>query len=132
MDEITKEVFDTEKPVRLMVVEKLKNLNYKTKVRRRLNKTMRKAIGSWTWRYWLDRIQRECEDNRVTFRSVPAYYTSQTCPSCGCVDRRNRDGRKFRCRECSYTGDADITAAKNILQRFLTGPYGAGFKTKAG
>lgn len=131
MDEVAKEVFTLLGPIMLLCVEKLSNLNYKSRVRRRLNKTMRKTIGSWAWRYWLDRVQRECEHRRSSFRSVPAYYTSQTCPSCGFVDRRNRNGRLFLCRECGCSGDADITAARNILSRYLTGPYGASFKPKA-
>lgn len=128
MDEVVKELFTTLGPLWLVVVEQLKNLNYKTRERRRLSKSMRRSIGAWAWRYWLGRVERECEDRRSVFRSVPAYYTSQTCPGCGLVDRRNRDGEVFLCRDCGYTGNADITAAKNILSRFLTGPYGAGFK----
>jgi len=128
MDEVVKQMFTTSGPLWLVVVEKLKNLNYKTKQRRRLCKNMRRSIGAWAWRYWLDRVQRECENRRSVFRSVPAYYTSQTCPSCGLVDRRNRDGEMFLCQGCGHTDNADINAAKNILSRFLTGPYGAGFK----
>lgn len=131
MDEVVKELFTALGPLWLVVVEKLKDLNYKTRERRRLSKNMRRSVGAWAWRYWLGRVERECENRRSVFRSVPAYYTSQTCPSCGLVDRRNRDGEVFLCRGCGYIGNADITAAKNILSRFLTGPYGAGFQAKA-
>lgn len=128
MDEVVKQMFATLGPLWLVVVEKLRNLNYKTRQRRRLCKNMRRSIGAWAWRYWLDRIERECEYRRSVFRSVPAAYTSQTCPACGLVDRRNRNGEVFLCRACGHTDNADINAAKNILSRFLTGPYGAGFK----
>jgi transposase len=130
MDEVVKQMFAALGPLWLVVVEKLKNLNYKTKQRRRLCKSMRRSIGAWAWRYWLGRIERECEHRRSVFRSVPAYYTSQTCPACGLVDRRNRDGEVFLCRACGHTDNADINAAKNILSRFLTGPYGAGFQAE--
>jgi hypothetical protein len=130
MDEVAKELFDSTGRVRLIVVEKLKNLNHKTRVKRRLTKNMRRSIGSWAWRYWLDRLQRECENRRSAFRSVPAYYTSQTCPSCGHVDRKNRNGEVFLCRKCGHADNADINAARNILFRFITGPYGAGFKPR--
>jgi len=112
----------------LVVVENLKNITKNTKVKRRLNKTMRRSIGRWNVRYWLDRLQMTCEEKNVSFRSVSPYKTSQTCPSCSHVDRRNRSGEKFLCRSCGYSGNADIVASRNILERFLTGPYGAGCK----
>jgi IS605 OrfB family transposase len=40
----------------LIVVEKLSNLNYKTKLKRRLSKNMRRSLGSWNYRYWLTRL----------------------------------------------------------------------------
>lgn len=114
--------------IQLVVVEKLKNLNKNTKVKRRLTKNIRRSIGSWTYRYWLDRLQRECEFRRSKFRSVYPYYTSQRCSSCGFTDRGNRLGEVFRCQSCGHVGNADVNAARNILDRFLTGPYGARYK----
>lgn len=115
----------------LIVVEKLKNITKNTKVKRRLTKTMRRSIGSWNVRYWLDRLQQRCEDNRVVFRSVPAFNTSIECPSCGYTDRKNRDREMFRCQRCNHTDNADVNAARNILSRLLLGPYGAEFKAVA-
>jgi transposase len=69
-----------------------------------LAKNMRRTLGNWNLRHWLTRLEQRCEDNRVVFRSVPAAYTSQTCPVCSHVERGNR------------------------LSRFLLGPYGAEFK----
>ena len=111
-----------------MVVEALKNMNYKSKLKRRLSKNMRRSIGTWAYRYWLKRLGQACETNRVSFRTVAPFYTSQTCPSCGHVDRGNRVGQVFRCLSCGHTGNADIIAARNILTRFLTGLYGARYK----
>ena len=110
----------------LLVVERLKGITQKT--RGRLNRPMRYSIGRWNVRYWLTRLQQNCEWNRVSWRSVPAFNTSRTCPSCGHVDRRNRSGEKFQCRACGLTGDADVIAARNILDRFLTGDYGPSCK----
>jgi len=112
----------------LVVVENLKGICHKTKVKRRLTQNMRRSVGSWNVRYWLERLQSRTEDNRVVFRSVPPQHTSSTCPACGHSDRSNRVARVFLCRACGHTDDADINAAKNILSRLLSGPYGAGFK----
>jgi putative transposase len=112
----------------MLVVEKLKGICNKTKVKRRLTKTMRRSIGSWNIRYWLSRLQARAEDNRVVFRSVPAFYTSIECSACGYTDRSNRDREVFLCQKCGHSDNADVNAAKNILSRLLLGPYGAEFK----
>ena len=119
------------KDIDLIVVEKLKNLNYKSKLKRRLSKNMRRSIGTWAWKYWLKRLEQACETNRVSFRTVAPFYTSQKCPACGHTDRGNRSGTVFRCLGCGYTGNADVVGSRNILDRFLTGPYGAGYKPYA-
>jgi len=128
INETVKEIIN-ENP-QLIVVEKLSNLNYKTKLKRRLSKNMRRSLGSWNYRYWLTRLQQATEENRVCFRSVPSYYTSQQCSNCGHTERRNRKGEVFRCLKCDHSGNADINAAINILQRLLRGPYGASYKPK--
>jgi len=114
----------------LVVVENLKGISNQTGVRRRLTKNIRRSIGAWNQRYWLQRLEQRCERNRVSFRTVSASYTSRQCSSCGSIDERNRNGEKFLCLKCCHSDDADINAARNILDRFLAGPYGAGFKTK--
>ena len=110
---------------RLVVVEDLRGL---AKFRRRLNRNMRRVIGAWNYRYWLMRVQAACEMGRSRFASVAPHYTSQQCHGCGHIDKANRRGEVFLCKNCGHTDNADINAAKNILLRFATGPYGAGFK----
>jgi IS605 OrfB family transposase len=128
IDEVVQELMTHFKQIDLVVVEQLKNMNYKSKLKRRLSKNMRRSIGTWAYRYWLRRLELACETNRVSFRTVSPFYTSQTCSSCGHVDRGNRVGQVFRCLKCGHTGNADIIAARNILARFLTGLYGACYK----
>ena len=127
IDEVAKEVMELEP--RLIVVEQLKGISHKTKLKGKLSKKMRKVVGAWTWRYWLDRLQQQSERGRSSYRSVPAYNTSITCPSCSHIDKGNRLSQSvFKCLSCGYEGNADETAAINILKRFTTGHYGACFK----
>lgn len=128
MDEVAKEIFEYFKDLDLIVVEQLKNLNYKSKLKRRLSKNIRRSIGTWAYRYWLRRLEERSETNRVSFRSVFPAYTSQRCPCCGHTDRRNRSGQIFKCQECGHTDNADTNAGMNILERFLTGFYGTGYQ----
>ncbi|MCA2272429.1 transposase [Mycobacterium intracellulare] len=47
---------------------------------------------------------------------APAAYTSQRCSKCGQVDPKSRESQAvFRCTTCSFTGHADVNAARNIL-----------------
>jgi transposase len=120
------------KDKRLVVVEKLRQMNYKTKLKRRLSKNMRRSLGTWNYRYWLMRVEAACEIGRSSFRSVAPQYTSQRCQACGHTERGNRNGEMFKCRSCGHTDNADVNAAKNILLRFTCGQYGAAFKQKNG
>jgi IS605 OrfB family transposase len=128
IDEVAKQTVN--KDIDLIVVESLKNLGHKTKLKRRLSKNIRRSIGTWNWKYWLNRLEMACEANRVSFRQVTPYYTSQICPSCNHTDRGNRSGEIFQCQKCGYTDNADINASRNILNRFLTGKYGSCYKPK--
>ena len=57
-----------------------------------------------------------------TVIAVPAAYTSQTCSCCGCVDRCSRTSQsEFCCTSCGHAENADLNAAKNILNKGLTG-----------
>lgn len=127
IDEIAIQVITHENPD-LIVVEQLKNIGNKSKVKRLLTKNIRRSIGIWNWRYWLMRIEQQCELNRVSFRTVLPYYTSQTCPNCSHVDRKNRNGSEFNCQNCGHTDNADLNAALNIMNRFILGKYGSQYK----
>ena len=125
IDETVKEVVSGAK---LVVVEALRKLNHKTKLTRRVSKNIRRSLGAWNYRYFLSRVQMACESGCSRFASVSSAYTSQRCHACGHTERANRHGEIFKCRSCEHTDNADVNAAKNILWRFVSGPYGAAYK----
>ena len=50
--------------------------------------------------------------------------TSRTCPSCGCVDKRNRLTQStFSCIGCGLAGPADVIAADIIRRAAVNRPY---------
>lgn len=122
---------------RLVVAENLQLLSHGRRTQRRVSKNLRRSLGAWTYRIWLDRLEMACEANRVRFECVPPAYTSQRCHACGHTERGNRRGEEFRCRDCGHTDHADINAARNLLSRFwgqephLAGAYGPGLKLMA-
>ena len=115
--------------LRLVVVEKLKDLKQGKKSNR--SKSFRKTLSNWNYRELLNVVEMRTQENRVSFRSVNPYKTSQQCPQehCSHTERGNRVGEKFQCLKCGYSNHADIVGSLNILTRFTTGRYGAGFKT---
>ena len=54
----------------------------------------------------------------ITTVFVPAAYSSQTCSSCGYVDKRNRIKQDtFHCKFCTTQLHADVNAPRNLLAR---------------
>ena len=52
--------------------------------------------------------------------AVPAHNTSRQCPACSHTDKENRQTQSlFLCVACGHTENADLVAAKNILERGL-------------
>ena len=114
----------------LIVVENLKNMKYKMKERGRLSKNIRSVFYNLSYRQVMNRIEMLCEENRVSFRSIPAYFTSLTCPRCGHIEKGNRLSQEsFVCQNCGYSDNADHNASINILKRFTTGKYGSGYQS---
>lgn len=99
-----------------LILEKLKYIQIGTKDK--VNKTTRKLLKSWNLGLLHLAIEQKCEENCVHLHYVKPKYTSRTCPICGHIDKRNREGTVFKCIKCGFEDNADLNAAKNILKRF--------------
>ena len=124
MNKVVKDYFTTH-DLRLVVVERLYDLKQNVKA----SKQFRKTLSNWNYRELLDIIQKHTENNRVSFRTVNPYKTSQECPECHHTQRENRVGENFKCLKCGFSEQADYVGSLNIRNRFLTGHYGACFQT---
>ncbi len=78
------------------------------------NLDLRGSRGSKRFAYRA--VQRALEV-RAPIQRVNAAYTSQACPSCGHVSRRNRRGTKFECCSCGRKSHADVVGGQNLLGR---------------
>lgn len=68
-----------------------------------------------------DEFEHIAKKYGIAVSFVQAFYTSQTCPKCGCVDSENRkDQEHFECISCGYKSNADLNAARNIRQRVVS------------
>jgi hypothetical protein len=53
-------------------------------------------------------------------KTVPSAYTSQECPQCGHIERKNRVTQAgFCCVQCSYETHADLNGSHNIARRWI-------------
>lgn len=66
------------------------------------------------------RLKTKAEEQCGRVIEVDPAYTSQTCPRCGHVARKNRINAQFACLRCQYAEHADIVGATNILQRGIS------------
>jgi len=79
---------------------------------------LNKSILDQGWNEFRRQLEYKQLWNGGLVVAVPAQYTSQTCPCCGHVSKDNRKTQAhFECVECSYTNNADIVGALNILER---------------
>ncbi len=80
-------------------------------------RSLNRRLSRWLKGYLHERLTYKAELNGVELKVVSAAYTSQTCPGCWFASANNRNGDKFLCGTCGYTGSADAVAATNILRR---------------
>ena len=67
----------------------------------------------------INKLGRFCEENGVLFTKINPAYTSQTCSSCGAIDKTNRKGESYQCKVCGINIDADYNASINIAKKGL-------------
>lgn len=81
------------------------------------SRSMNRKLSGWVKGSLKERLEFKASAGRSSCKQVNAAYTSQTCPECGYVDRRNRTGDTFKCLNCGHEGHSDSIAAVNILSR---------------
>jgi putative transposase len=95
------------------------DLNFKSMTRRGKSKSkLNRGLLSMGLSRLIERVQdkairRGCE---VVF--VDSRYTSQTCSSCGSINKESRKSQsRFQCVDCGFRLNADRNAALNVLAR---------------
>ena len=107
---------------RAIALEDLKGISSRTKT---VRKSQRATHSSWSF-YQL----RQYIEYKAKMLGIPVFFvdprnTSRDCPSCGCIDKKNRKTQElFKCISCGFSGLADYIAAGNISSRaFVNMPY---------
>lgn len=97
-----------------IAMENLKGIRLRITARRQ----HRRTLHSWAFAQLQAFVAYKAAMAGVPVGLVDPRHTSQTCPSCGLVDRRNRPSQSvFLCVGCGLGGHADHIAALNIRSR---------------
>lgn len=107
--------------VKLLAIENLKNVkkNKRGKFSRRVNR----LLSFWQYARVIQRLRQRCEAEGVLLKVKSSYKTSQRCPLCGNIGRRNRNADRFKCTNCGFEENADIVGAMNLKVLGLAGVY---------
>ena len=79
------------------------------------SKALCRKLTKWIRGIIAERLEYKAAARGIKLIYVPASYSSQRCPVCGCVDKENRHGDKAKCRCCGHEAQADENAAVNLL-----------------
>lgn len=101
--------------VSTLIIEDLKLV--KSNSKGKIHKTFNNKLQRWSYRKAIDKLSRLSEQRGIKLVKVSPAYTSQTCSSCGVIDKSNRNGEVYQCSSCGYAVDADINASINIRNR---------------
>ena len=73
-----------------------------------------KKLGDWSYAQLENFVAYKTEEQgKFTIRINPE-YTSQECSCCGHMERTNRKGNIFKCKECGFELNANLNASRNI------------------
>ncbi len=99
---------------RAIALEELAGIRKRVRARR----NQRRQLHIWAFYDLQQKIAYKAELAGVPVIYIDSAYTSQTCPVCGCIDKRNRPSQDtFSCVGCGHAGHADAIAALNVQRR---------------
>ncbi len=116
---ISKKLANTEGDVSIYVLEDLSSMNM-LRLRGKSNKTMRKWLSAWSYSDLEYKLIYKCQRNGIRVEFVDARYTSQKCSVCKTIDKASRKGNRYVCRHCGNSMHADVNAAINIRDNYIT------------
>jgi putative transposase len=82
------------------------------------HKRLSRRVSGWARGTLDERLGFKASAGGSTRKHVNPAYSSQLCPRCGFLDKKNRHGDTFQCQYCGHRDDADRVAAHNLLARW--------------
>ena len=116
---ISKKLANTDENVSVYVLEDLSSMNM-LRLKGKSNRTMRKWLSNWSYSDLEEKLIYKCKRNGIRVEFVDARYTSQKCSVCKTIDKASRKGNRYTCRHCGNNMHADVNAAINIRDNYIT------------
>lgn len=106
---------------RVVLLPKFETQNMVRRRDRKLNSKTARSMCTWSHFRFRQRLLHTAELYPwCTIVVCDEQYTSKTCGACGRIHATLGSNKTFCCPACGYTADRDISAARNILLRYLT------------
>jgi putative transposase len=100
----------------VIVLEDLKGIRTRL-LEQPVPRLLKIQLGNWAFAHLRFCIQYKAALAGISVVLVNPRNTSRTCSQCHYCDKKNRPTQaKFKCRQCGYSGNADINAAVNIAR----------------
>jgi putative transposase len=107
-----------------LVLENLKNIRSTSKIgrgKKGKNALTKRRFHSWSFAQFHGFVSYKAAMKGVQVVKVDPRHTSQTCSKCQHQHRSNRRSQSFfQCRKCGYSLNADLNAAYNIREKYLS------------
>lgn len=81
------------------------------------SKQLSRRVSLWHRSILNERTDFKASAEGFSRKQVNPAYSSQLCPICGSLDRRNRVGDAFQCLNCGHAAPSDRIAATNLKAR---------------
>lgn len=111
--------FAVKNDVSTIIMEDLKNIR-KGVSWKNLSRKIGDNAYKWCYGQIQDKIEHKAQKQGIEVLYVQPQYTSQICHRCGHVEERNRRKTDFKCRRCGHEAHADLNAARNIAEKWLS------------
>lgn len=87
----------------------------------RYNDVYNLRLSQWPYEKFVQLLTYKGEEKGVKVVKMDESHTSQTCSTCGVVDKSNRVERGvYKCSNCRNTIHADVNGALNLLKKVTT------------
>ena len=78
-----------------------------------------KSVNDAAWSNFTNMLRYKAEEAGSVLVEVDPRYTSQTCPQCGVIRKKELSERRHSCLDCGFECHRDVAAALVILRRGL-------------
>ena len=101
-----------------IVRENLRNMKTNS---RKGSKKLNYRLQTLPYRKIIFNLDYKAYERDLNVVEIDAKKTSITCPSCGYVDKKNRNGDRFKCKRCGFELNPHYVACLNLFSRLNDG-----------